>query len=357
MRRVAAIVTLLAAPAVAWAGSYRWPTTFAAPVTAGFDNNDGSGSPLDWECGGNSYSGHRGTDIGIVKFTNVYAGAGGYVKHSTDGFGDGFLGSTDGGGFGNAVAIFHGAGDETIYGHLSAGTGIPAVGTTIACADLIGQSGTSGNSTGPHLHFETRVGVVETGSYYSGSADDPYAGPCSGPLSYWTDQGGGTPTTDCFVTPPVDMCNGLTVECVGDLLRRCVDLAIVERDCAAEGLVCAGNDCVPGSVDGDGDGSPAGVDCDDADPDVHPGASEACDGVDRDCSGAAGDGVVRSCCETGMQSCTGVAWTACSVVCEGGDPDGTVDGGCAVGGRGGRGGALLVLVLAFSLRARRRARG
>ncbi len=202
MTRTILVVAALLTAGVAHAGEYRWPTTYGVAVTAHYDNNHGSGAPLDWMCGGNSYSGHDGTDIGVARFTNVFAGAGGWVKQSADGYGEGYLGSTDGGGFGNHVAIFHGGGDETIYGHLSAGTGIPAAGTTLACADPIGQSGNSGNSTGPHLHFETRVGVDEFGSYYSGAADDPYAGACSGPLSYWTNQDGGTPTTDCAAGDP-----------------------------------------------------------------------------------------------------------------------------------------------------------
>ncbi|MBN8615693.1 MAG: hypothetical protein J0L92_34175 [Deltaproteobacteria bacterium] len=49
--------------------------------------------------------------------------------------------------------------------------------------------------------------------------------------------------------------------------------------------------CFYAPRDGDGDGEPplscGGGDCDDADPDVHPGATEACDGIDADCSGGA----------------------------------------------------------------------
>jgi murein DD-endopeptidase MepM/ murein hydrolase activator NlpD len=145
----------------------------------------------------NTYSGHDGTDIGVPRGTPVYAALAGSVKFRADGFGDGFLGSTDGGGFGNHVAIYHGDGDETIYGHMTAGSGLPGLGSSVSCADGIGASGNSGNSSGPHLHFETRVGVDPNGSYYSGSADDPYAGECGGPLTYWVDQLTDRPTTTC----------------------------------------------------------------------------------------------------------------------------------------------------------------
>jgi MYXO-CTERM domain-containing protein len=193
---LALLLSLSVSPAAA-DPSYRWPLA-GGTVTAYYDH----GNVTDWRCQSNTYSGHDGTDIGVPRQTQIFAALGGRVKHRTDGFGDGYLGSTDGGGFGNAAAIFHGDGDETIYGHMSANTGIPALGAMVDCGAHIGRSGTSGSSTGPHLHFETRVGVSETGSYYSGSADDPFAGPCGGPLSYWRDQGTGMPSTACGGPPP-----------------------------------------------------------------------------------------------------------------------------------------------------------
>jgi hypothetical protein len=351
-------------------GLYRWPTA-NAPITAGYDNNHGTGNPLDWQCGSNSYSGHKGTDIGVPRLTDIFAAAPGYVKDRADGFGDGYLGSTDGGGFGNHAAIYHGAGDETIYGHMTAGTGIPDLGATLACSDKIGASGSSGNVTGPHLHFETRVGVDEAGSYYSGSADDPYAGPCSGPTSYWVNQNGGTPTMDCKdAMPTPDMCGAVPAAgvCAANVLQSCVAGAVVERDCAAESLVCAsvsggGADCVAAAADADGDGVAAGADCDDANPAVHPGATETCNDVDDDCSGAVDDGLARVCsCGTGMETCSAGVWAGCPADCPGqgqGDGSFTVNGGCAAGGGHGGGGAIATLLgVAAALaigRARRRA--
>ena len=60
------------------------------------------------------------------------------------------------GGYGNLVIVDHGAGHTTHYGHLSAFAPTLAEGTKVKRGELIGQVGTTGMSTGPHLHFEIR---------------------------------------------------------------------------------------------------------------------------------------------------------------------------------------------------------
>src|SRR5690606_25134449 len=78
----------------------------------------------------------------------------------------------------------------------TAGSGIPAAGDTLHCGDRLGGGGTSGNSSGVHLHFEIRLNVNRQ-NYYSGKEVDPFTGPCSTPVSYWTDQGNDRPGTLC----------------------------------------------------------------------------------------------------------------------------------------------------------------
>lgn len=87
---------------------------------------------------------HAGIDIAAATGTPVYSAASGVVT--------GYTGNR--GGYGNVVEIDHGDGLKTRYAHLSK-IGVE-VGQVIAQGILIGAVGSTGRSTGPHLHFETR---------------------------------------------------------------------------------------------------------------------------------------------------------------------------------------------------------
>lgn len=88
---------------------------------------------------------HLGIDIAMEEGDTVRAPVPGVV----------FKVSYDPHGYGNCVILKHRNGMETRYAHLS--SPLVAEGQRIAAGDAVALSGNSGNSTGPHLHFETRV--------------------------------------------------------------------------------------------------------------------------------------------------------------------------------------------------------
>ncbi|HHT50666.1 MAG TPA: peptidoglycan DD-metalloendopeptidase family protein [Eubacteriaceae bacterium] len=87
---------------------------------------------------------HAGIDIGNKRGTAIYAADGGTVTS--------YIGYR--GGYGYIVEINHGRGYTTRYAHLS--KILVSAGQRVAKGDLIGRMGSTGNSTGPHLHFEIR---------------------------------------------------------------------------------------------------------------------------------------------------------------------------------------------------------
>lgn len=118
-----------------------WPASGA--VTSGFGQRS---SP--WEDGSEL---HPGIDIAVDSGTPVVATADGEVVKS------GLSG-----GYGNIVQISHGNGIETIYGHNSKVA--VSAGQTVKKGQIISYAGSTGRSTGPHVHYEIRV---------NGTAVDP----------------------------------------------------------------------------------------------------------------------------------------------------------------------------------------
>ena len=94
---------------------------------------------------------HQGVDIPLPSGTPIYATFTGKVRVSRYS-----------NGYGNLVVIRHENGLETFYAHLS--KRMVESGDWVNAGDIIGQGGSTGRSTGPHLHFETR---------YDGFAFDP----------------------------------------------------------------------------------------------------------------------------------------------------------------------------------------
>lgn len=126
-----------------------------------------------FSCHGFAYDGHRGHDIGLRTFTEqsigvpVFAVRDGVVAFAQDGFPDMNLnGSVDAG---NYVIVDHGGGQYGWYFHLKKNSVAFSVGQLVEQGDQVGLAASSGNSFGPHLHFEVQQ---------SGTAVEPFAGPC-----------------------------------------------------------------------------------------------------------------------------------------------------------------------------------
>lgn len=130
-------------------GSYIWPSKSSYHVTSkyGWRTIDLYGYAKF----------HAGIDIGAGMGTPIYAADGGTV-----------IVSTYDGGYGNYVMLNHGDGRSTLYGHMSS-RGV-SVGQTVKQGQVIGYCGSTGNSTGPHIHFEIRVngGTVNPLNYFKG---------------------------------------------------------------------------------------------------------------------------------------------------------------------------------------------
>ena len=117
------------APQPAFAGARLfWPVS--GPVTSGFGSRWGRM--------------HEGIDIAVGSGTPVHAAAAGTVVYA------GWLS-----GYGNIIVIDHGNGLSTAYAHNSS-LGVQQ-GSTVGAGSVIAISGSTGHSTGPHVHFEVRV--------------------------------------------------------------------------------------------------------------------------------------------------------------------------------------------------------
>jgi murein DD-endopeptidase MepM/ murein hydrolase activator NlpD len=109
----------------------------------GIARNEPSGRPVGGVLTQDFHPGHNGLDFGIPVGTQVKSTMDGNVVYA--GWNDQ--------GYGNLVIVEHGD-YKTYYAHLSS---IPvSVGDSVSAGETIGLSGNTGNSTGPHLHYEIR---------------------------------------------------------------------------------------------------------------------------------------------------------------------------------------------------------
>ena len=143
-----------AAPAaVAAAPSVVWPFPGSVPIAGGY-------GPRVPPCAGCS-SFHKGLDMNPGAGTPIRAVAGGVVR---------FASAYDNGGLGVHVIIDHRVGGRlvsSVYGHMVQGSLAVHQGQSVGVGQRLGNVGTTGQSTGPHLHFEILLGGV--------TPTDPYA--------------------------------------------------------------------------------------------------------------------------------------------------------------------------------------
>ena len=187
---LALLVTVISAPAAAV--KFRRPFNKGLGLGYGFDHNYGAAGCTDYACGGKCYNGHTGSDFPLGLGSDVVAVAPGKVIATNNGCANtGYYGNTCGGKGGNYVKLQHSDGTTTIYAHMQLNTIAVGNGQQVSCGQKLGQSASSGNSTGPHLHF----------GWNSGGTKDPFAGGCGNSGGAWVNQGGysGTPGTDCEV--------------------------------------------------------------------------------------------------------------------------------------------------------------
>lgn len=118
-------------------GQLTWPLPGRFTITSGFG---GRTDPFTKKS-----SSHKGIDIGAPQGTTIVAAESGVV-----------LIAEWVNGYGNAVVIDHGGGLWTWYGHIRNGGIKVNEGDTVKRGDKIAEVGSTGQSTGPHLHFEVR---------------------------------------------------------------------------------------------------------------------------------------------------------------------------------------------------------
>ena len=116
-------------------GSYTWPTPGYRSITSPYG--------MRYHPILKTNKLHTGIDIGAPSGAKIVAADGGTVIFS------GWFGA-----YGNAIIIDHGAGISTLYGHQS--QLLVSQGQTVVKGQTIGKVGSTGWSTGPHLHFEVR---------------------------------------------------------------------------------------------------------------------------------------------------------------------------------------------------------
>lgn len=161
-------------------------------ITGHVDQDIQSGSVADYHCGMLTYDGHQGTDIATWPFpfykmendqVQVIAAADGILIDKGDGQYD--RNCEWNGMSANYAIVQHEDGSRALYWHMKSGSVTSKViGEHISTGEYLGIVGSSGISTGPHLHFELQS--ADSNPTYL----DPYSGDCNilNANSWWADQ-------------------------------------------------------------------------------------------------------------------------------------------------------------------------
>ena len=138
-------------------GTWGWPCPSCYYITSRVGNR--------WHPVTGAWKYHSGLDIGAQSGATIVASDGGTVS----------LAGVNGG-YGKCVMIDHGNGYYTLYGHMSSIA--VSYGQVVSKGDTIGYVGSTGISTGPHLHFEIREGgvCIDPEQFFGGLTYAPGAG-------------------------------------------------------------------------------------------------------------------------------------------------------------------------------------
>ena len=178
---------------------FSWPLRMANGLNdcsyyliSNYVDHDPTTGLKDYNCGANTYDGHKGNDIATFPYpfykvdnkqVEVIAAAPGIIIDKADGYYDRNCAMS--GATANSVIVQHADGSCALYWHMKNGSvTTKAVGQPVTTGEYLGVVASSGNSTGPHLHFEVWKGTS------SSTLNDAYAGPCNtlNTSSWWVSQ-------------------------------------------------------------------------------------------------------------------------------------------------------------------------
>ncbi len=149
------------------------------------DQNTGSGVVQDYNCGSRTYDGHNGVDYFTWPFQwylvendliHVVAAADGVIIGKEDGYSS-YSCDWNGNQNWNAIYLRHSDGSVSWYGHMKENSLTSKnIGSAVTQGEYLGIVGSSGRSSGPHLHFE----VYKKQPYTRTNLIEPHSGSCNG---------------------------------------------------------------------------------------------------------------------------------------------------------------------------------